>query len=282
MRSDGTLVIMVPCQEGLVVASDSRQTLNEGTFCDGAVKLLESPIRERFILAVTGRRGFYPLHLALFRPETACEYVRRTPREFDLGMVAMRYADADAATDLANLDMVALAKNCLHELKGYFDTNPSRAPASNGDRFSSSVILASFDHVTRTAIIRSFEVAVTPDLTALNAKQVLNERFTPDDLAQPVVCGEHDYLTQQVLPVIKDHPISSTTLHQIGNFPICNFPRVEDQSLQQAVDVATDLIEAASTMTATVPAQSGIGGPLDVRLIGDYQRPVAVSPLKAT
>jgi hypothetical protein len=277
MHSDGTLVIMVSCQEGLVVASDSRQTLDEHTFCDGAVKLLESQTRERFILAVTGRRGFYPFHLALLRPETACEFVKRTPREFDLGMVAMRYADADAGTDLANLDMVALSNNCMRELKDYLDANPHRAPAYNGDRFSSSVVLASFNHMTRTAIIRSFEVAVTPDLTALSARQVLYERFAPDDLAAPVVIGESDYLAQQVLPVIKGHRISATTLHQFGDLPRFNFPRVRDQSLEQAVDVATDLIEAASTMTATVPAPSGIGGPLDVRLLGANARPVAVS-----
>jgi len=273
MHSDGTLVIMAASQDGLVVASDSRQTIDNATFCDGAEKLLEPARRDRFLLAVTGRRGFYPsLQFAL--GQDVCGYIKHTSREFDLGEVAKKYVEADAAVDLASFDLLALSNNCVRELRDYLLANPHRQPIFSGDKFSSTVVLASYDPATRTAIIRSFEIAVSPDGTALNTKLGLNETFGPDDFAEPIAIGEQVYLTKQVLPALKDHPISATTRQQLGDFPNVNFPRVKDQSLQQAIEVAADLIEAASRMTETVPAASGIGGPLDIRLLGDEPRPV--------
>jgi hypothetical protein len=41
-----------------------------------------------------------------------------------------------------------------------------------------------------------------------------------------------------------------------------------------AADFAVDLIEAASKTTAVIPAATGIGGPIDVLLVGDAPRPV--------
>lgn len=276
MHSDGTLVIMAASQDGLVVASDSRQTIDNSMFCDGAEKFLELTRPERSILVVTGRRGFYPISLYGLLPHEVCSYIRSTPREFDLGEVAKKYIEADPSTDtdLTSLNIETLYNNCLRELKDYLVANPHRLPAVNGDRFSSAIVLASYQPTTRTAVIRSFEIGVSQDGTALHARPVLNEKFTPDDLAEPVAIGESVYLARQVLPVIGDYPISTATRQQIGNFPNVDYPHVRDQSSQQAVEVLTDLIEAASRLTATVPASSGIGGPLDIRLLGEAPKPV--------
>lgn len=210
MHSDGTLVIIVASQDGLVVASDSRQTIDNQTFCDGAIKLLELARPERSILAVTGRRGFYPISVEMLGPDV-CGYIRLTPREFDLGEVVKKYIEADTSSDLPSIDLGALSNNTTRDLADYLKANPHRLPGFSGDRFSSAVTIASYDPATRTAIVRSFEIAVSEDGLALNTRPVLNERFTADDLAEPFAIGEHAYLTLQVLPVIKNHPISATT-----------------------------------------------------------------------
>jgi len=44
-------------------------------------------------------------------------------------------------------------------------------------------------------------------------------------------------------------------------------------SRQEAVAVAIDIIEATSKTTALIPAPYGIGGPVDVVLLGDEARP---------
>ena len=110
----GTLIILIPSREGLIVASDGRQTLDGIIFCDGASsKLLEPAGRDRFIIAVTGRRGFYPITIA--RAPDPCEYIRNTPREFDLGEVIKLYVENESA-DLPSYDLKKVADHALGAL----------------------------------------------------------------------------------------------------------------------------------------------------------------------
>jgi hypothetical protein len=95
-----------------------------------------------------------------------------------------------------------------------------------------------------------------------------------DDLAEPILCGEGDYLRQHVLPTIKDQPVSQWTIDQLGDFPKVNFAKVRDVELRNSISLAADLVSSASRMTERIPASSGIGGPIDVRIIGADARPV--------
>ena len=133
MHSEGTLIILLASRDGLVVASDGRQTV-DGVFCDGvSSKLLEPAGHNRLILAVTGRRGFYPATTAL--ASNVCDFIRHTPREFDLGEVVKNYIEGDATFDLPSVDMKKVAEHCIRTLVQYFALNPHRSPAISGDRF---------------------------------------------------------------------------------------------------------------------------------------------------
>jgi len=52
MLDHGTLVVMIPTNEGLVAASDSRLTLDD-VFCDGVEKFIEPARPGRTLLVVT-------------------------------------------------------------------------------------------------------------------------------------------------------------------------------------------------------------------------------------
>jgi hypothetical protein len=114
---------------------------------------------------------------------------------------------------------------------------------------------------------------VDQDGNSITSRPGLTERFTNEDLAEPITVGEGPYLQQHVLPTIADQPIGEVTRRQLGGFPNVNFPMVGSNSLHDAVGVAVDLIESASRMTERVPPSSGIGGPVDVRVLGKEARP---------
>jgi hypothetical protein len=57
--------------------------------------------------------------------------------------------------------------------------------------------------------------------------------------------------------------------------------RLGETTVEDAIDIATDMIEAAARFTKTVPAGSGIGGPIDVKVIGRGARPARHSPSTA-
>jgi hypothetical protein len=203
-----------------------------------------------------------------------CEYVRRTRREFDLGEIVKEHVERQSEANLSELDMTALAQRCNDALIQYLTANPHRLPAVSGDYFSSSVVLAAYDRAAALAVVRSFEISVDARSNKLVANGGLNERFSLDDVAEPIIAGERDYLLQHVMPGIRDEPITESTRRLVGPFPRFNFKLVKDTSLQEAADLATDLIESASRMTAKTPAKSGIGGPVDVRILGEEPRAV--------
>lgn len=72
----GTLVIMVPSKEGLIIAADSRISAGKA-FCDGNYKIVHLNKPARSIATVTGNGLF----VANPGPEVKdlCEYVKRAP-----------------------------------------------------------------------------------------------------------------------------------------------------------------------------------------------------------
>ncbi|WP_439366041.1 hypothetical protein ACNJYD_08965 [Bradyrhizobium sp. DASA03005] len=276
--SDGTLIVIAASKDGLVVASDSRQTLGAGLYCDGAEKVLNPSRPDRFLVAVTGRRGFYPVAINA-HVDDICAYVASTPRELDIGEIARTFVEETSPdVDLRKLNVRELAQRCNDALIAYFTTHPYWSPAISGQGFSSSVVIASYDPNTSQAFVRTIEISSSADLKQLSINDKLNEVFGPDDIAEPVLCGEGDYLRQHVLPTIKTQPISQTTIDQIGDFPLVNFPKVRDAAPDDAVALAGDLVTSASRMTAKVPAASGIGGATVVWRIGNEPRPSKLKP----
>lgn len=271
--SDGTLIVIVASKDGLTIASDSRQTLGDGIYCDGAEKILTPSRPDRFLIAVTGRRGFYPMAINAHIHDI-CAYVASTPRELDIGEIARAFVEETTPdVDLRKLDVKELARRCNDALISYFATHPYWSPAISGQGFSSSVVIASYDPATSQAFVRTIEISSSVDLRQLLINDKLNEAFGLDDIAEPILCGEGDYLRSHVLPTIKDQRVSQTTIDQVGNFPRVIFPKVRDASTDNSISLAGDLVASASRMTAKIPAASGIGGPTAVWRIGNDQRP---------
>lgn len=57
--SSGTLFVAIAAADGLVLASDSRLTV-ETQYCDGVDKFIEPQRPDRTIIFLTGRHGVWP------------------------------------------------------------------------------------------------------------------------------------------------------------------------------------------------------------------------------
>jgi hypothetical protein len=262
MMDRGTLVVMIPTQDGLVAASDSRLTLDD-TSCDGVEKFIELKTPDRTLMVVTGRRGFWPLPF-YFMPDK-CTAARTMMREFDLGEVAKSFVES-ANVPIEALDTAALREHCLSAMNTYLASSPQWI---NGTTASSSVVLASFDPITHTSRIRSieFSFSFSPG-GASTAQDKVNAIYSPRDLAEPFLFGESPYYLKHVHPVLTASSKRQETRAFFGSIPL-----VQKMKLEDAIEIATEMIEAASQMTAVVPAESGIGGPIDVRVLTTDSRP---------
>jgi hypothetical protein len=190
-----------------------------------------------------------------------CLHVHNVCREVDFGEAARDFIEA-ASADIAEIDLVALGHHCATAAIGYLERN--RRLLLPPTPHMSELGLASYDRDKRVAIIRSAVLSV-PAIDRIGWRAGLDERFGLDDAAEPVIAGEGEYVRRHVLPGFLAGTPRNSTKAFFQSYP--RFPPVRDTSRQTAIDAATDLIEAASRMTSTVPASSGIGGPIAVRVL---------------
>ena len=265
--SAGTLFVAIAAADGLVLASDSRLTV-ETQYCDGVDKFVEPQRPDRTIIFLTGRRGVWPR--AISDAPDVCAYARRAVREFDLAEVAREFLEA-TSVGVDQLDLLAVGKHCATALRRHLRIRPDLVlPAT---KRLTEIIFAAYDPASCKAIIRSVALAI--DLRRHPFwRGNLERRFGLDDAAEPVIAGESDYFNRHVLPTFLDRPLKASTRRFWALYP--RFPKVRDTSRQTAIDAATDIIEATSRMTLHVPASSGIGGPVVVRILETRARPIAL------
>jgi hypothetical protein len=253
----GTLILAVPSRDGLVVAADSRSTV-AGIHCDNAVKIVLPARPERVVATVTGQGTFLvpPGNIAI---SDLCMYVRRGPRLLDIQGVVKRYLE-EKNIDLNVLEIMDLAQRCLNAVRDFQTTWPDALHSFAGHELF-SVVLAGYDPKERLSVIRSFVVAVLADLKPDIARTV-DWRIAQDDAPEYFGFGETDYMNRQVFGGPGRGFLSETFIRFL------TLKSVKDVDPDIAVEVATNLIEATAKTTGIIPAPTGIGGPIDVVLLG--------------
>ena len=265
MFDHGTLIVLIPTQSGLVAASDSRLSL-DGAMCDGVEKFLIAEKPERLLIAVTGRRGVWPV--SIFTAPDKCNFIRTNRRDFDLGESAKAYVEA-AAVPIEKIDLTALTRHCVDGWLTFFKSQPYRL---DGTTSFSRLVLASYDPSSGITRIRIVDISfpLVPG-GKINATVPFDIMLSPDDLAAPYVLGESDYYFEKVQPHLLLSAKRDATKKQLAQ-PL----KIMDTTLRDGIDIAIEMIEATSQMTESVPAASGIGGPIDVRVIGNSPRPTKI------
>lgn len=89
----GTLVVMVPCQDGLVVAADSRTTV-AGIYLDVRDKIIVPGSPPHTVATVTGTGEI--IASTTKRPDDLEAYLANAPRLMDLHSVVRRQLELSA------------------------------------------------------------------------------------------------------------------------------------------------------------------------------------------
>lgn len=259
----GTLVAMVPSQAGLVVAADSRATIN-GVACDTEYKIVVPTRPARTVISITGNGKFF--RTADLNAATLCQDFAHAKPLLDIGAIVKTWLEAQDL-DLTHLSLAALSATCLERVRDFARAWPN-ALASFSGREMFSVVLAAYDPADRTALIRNFVVAIAPETSDPSVVRSEDYRFAPQDAKNDRVFGEGAYFEQSVVHGPGQQFFDAATKAFIaGNQTVAATP------LDEAVDVATNLVAATERTTALVPAQTGIGGPIDVVLLGEKPQP---------
>jgi hypothetical protein len=261
-----TLVVLVPSADGLVVAADSRISFL-GAQCDGQFKILEPSRPARTVAMVTGDSVFVPPPPAGERD--LCNYLKSAPHLLDVGEVVRRYLERDAS-GAREFSLEALGKECVAAVDRFARANPGALQAYAG-REIFSVIVAGYDPRGGAATLRNFVVRMDKATRRIDTDRMTTITVASSDRRGVWIYGESAYVERNVLAGVGRKYLDAATL----DFILTAAP-VADLPLSRAVAAAVNVINAASQTTETLPAPSGIGGPVNVVLLGHKHRPQPV------
>ena len=242
------------------MAADSRQTV-AGVEYDGRRKLIQPGRPERTIITVTGLGQFIP------DPPSGVvtkEYVREAPRLLDISAMVCAYLE-ERAVSILRLDLTELATYCCTVLTSY--EKDRRGPLA---RFAGQevfrVILGTYEVETSTSTVRTFTVSW--DGTQATYMISHDRHFDNAAIFDVLAYGETDYLDEHVYRGVGRQFLTEPTIDLLTK------PRsIEEISPDEAGSAVKNIIGAASRTTETVPAPSGIGGPIDALLLGTEPLP---------
>jgi hypothetical protein len=261
-----TLVVLVPSADGLVVAADTRISIL-GAQCDGEFKITELATPARTVVMVTGDSIF--IQPPGPHETDLCRYVATAPRTLDIAATIRSYLERNAANP-ENFSLADLGKACVQAVQRFQQANPQALRSYAGKEIF-SVIVASYDPVSRVSMMRNFIVRIDAKTGEIQAARFAQIAISPQDRRGVWSYGETRYLEKQVYAGIGCQYLAASTL----DFILVNKP-VSGTPLDQAVAAAVNVIQAASLATRVVPASSGIGGPIDVILLGRKPRPAPI------
>jgi hypothetical protein len=103
----------------------------------------------------------------------------------------------------------------------------------------------------------------------LTSSEVANAVLSPDAVAEPYILGESNYYCDHVQPSLLNN-----TAREVTKALLAWTRKVRETDLEDAVDIATEMIETTLKMTETVRPPSEIGGSIDIRIITDGLQPI--------
>jgi hypothetical protein len=264
--ASATLVVIVPSAAGLIVAADSRTSLF-GALCDSQYKIAELGRPKRTFVAVTGDVAF----IAPPNPgeKDVCEYQRSAPRLLDISSVVARYLKRKGA-DPFQLSLDDLGAECVAAVEAFRRTHPLVFEQYVG-REIFSVVIASYDRRSKRSLVLNLAVRIEQVTRHVEATRLSRIAISPQDRRGMWSYGEADYLNKNVFGGVGRMFLTAETM----SFVLVDKP-VSEARLDQAVSVATNVIDAASRTAQLIPSPSGIGGPIDVILLGKGRRPLHI------
>jgi hypothetical protein len=261
--ASATLVVIVPSADGLVVAADSRSSL-AGASCDNQYKITELRKPKRTVVAVTGEVAF--IAPPDVQEQNVCGYLKSAPRRLDISSVVKHYLERKNA-DPFKLSLDDLSAKCVEEVERFWRIDPHAVEPYVG-REIFSVVIASYDPHSKNSIVSNFVVRIEPVTRRVEATRFTRITILQQSRRGVWSYGETDYLNKNVFGGVGRGYLTAETLE----FILVDKP-VSEVRLDQAVAVATNLIEATSRTTQVIYSPSGIGGPVDIVLLGKKRQP---------
>jgi hypothetical protein len=267
VRVSGTLVILMPTKDGLLVAADTRSVLASASLginkaCDGESKLIELAMVDRTVIAFVGsRRLFFPR--SVFFAEDPCAEIERLPigpDGLDVRNVVREYLDHNyIAINKSRLE--SFSKDLVAKVN-LLNLAPALKTLAGRTLFGINV--GSYDVSASKSLIGTFRISLTTQAIA-EVRDLNWQEIDQNAEGRAIPKGEVPYLINQVL--------NGPGRKYLGHFDFKNRP-VSDISAKEAMAYVVNLIEATTKTMEALKDSNTVGGKIEVLLVGDERKPI--------
>jgi hypothetical protein len=255
--SQGTLVVLIPTNRGLVIAADSRST-TLGVRCDGNSKISFPRQPSLSVVAATGTSTWISARVPLW-PHDPCGDIAKNGITFlDSKKIAVEYLEQNNKP-VRDIDWQDFARHVTAEILRVADSNPEYVRTFAGKTMF-LIVFGAYDPDEKISYVRAVQFNLTQTL-AIEAKLVTDAKFDLSSGPDYPHFGDTLNFTENVmLGQGKEFlPVSLSELHAKAS--------IAEVSNDLAADLAVNLIEAAKKTAASVPSLNSIGGPVDAYLL---------------
>jgi len=266
----GTLVAVVPSSEGLVVAADSRALIHGGAvhqFDDTVYKIVvvARPFRTVIVVPGTGVMHQVPDGLA---GDLANE-LATAPKLLDIPSVVKGCLESGPEELNEEIVRNEIPRACQAAVRQATAQEPDHI-RQFADKVLCDVVVANYSCERRCSTIGSFAIFMEKETVEPRIQNVDFSEFRDEHQRDLRYYGETAYVQRHLDREEKSfHPFAVFSMS-------CMWKTVGETSAQEAQAAAVSLIEAASEMAKRDPPEFGIGGPIDVVLLGAPPAPVRV------
>jgi hypothetical protein len=227
-----------------------------GAQCDGAFKILTPTSGAKTVAVVTGD----PVFVAPPPVGTSdlCGYLKTAPRLLDVNAVVMQALDRQAE-DGARLEAVGAA--CVGAVERFRKAYPEALQAYAGKEIF-AVVVASYDATQSESAVGRFAVRMDADGSVATA-DVSEMKTGAESVSTVLIYGEADWAKRVVVAGTGRRFLDADAEGFFGARM-----QVSDVAMDRAIAVVRNLIEAAGRAAETDPPPSGIGGAVQVRVVG--------------
>jgi len=255
--SQGTLVVLIPTNSGLVIAADSRST-TLGVRCDGNSKISFPRQPSLSVIAATGTSTWISARFPLWPDDPFGDLAKNGIVLLDSKKIAVEYVE-QKNKPVWDIDWHDFARHVTAEILRVAHSNPDYVKSFAGKTIF-LIVFGAYDPSEKTSYVRAVQFNLTENL-AIEAKLVSDSKFelssNPD---YPHFGDTPNFRENVMLGAGKTFlPGSLSELHAMDS--------IGHVTSALAADVAVNLIEAAKKTAVLVPSLNSIGGPIDAYLL---------------
>jgi hypothetical protein len=250
----GTIIVLIPTKEGVIIASDSRSTASNKQVCDSRKKIIALPIvyREPTALGASGLTEITTPGTDLSAYKSICDAIQQSPKALDVQKETEAYLLRHSIDSLD--DVKSLAAALVESVHSFRDKYPNETQGFEPGNNLFDVRLAMYKPERHKFVMANCAVAISADGRPM-PKTTTWEEYDENSAPLLSIEGDADFLSKFVL---NDGSELSRRWKAMSSTPL---------SASQGATEARIAIEAAYAAVRAHSTDWGIGGPIQVYLV---------------